>query len=95
MRATPRLTFICTRLKVIISGHSSATWCYMANVSTWCLSTSVQKEWRVGFHYRKDKESHTFQRRKSLILQHDVDTDVSLIYPSGFSINQNSVCCID
>ena len=42
----------------------------------WCLHTSVQKEWCVGFHYRNDKESHTFQRRKPLILQHDVDTVV-------------------
>ena len=35
-----------------------------------------------------DKESHAFQRQKPLILQHDVDTDVSLTYLSGFSINQ-------
>ena len=32
-------------------GHSSATWCYMANASMWCLPTIVQKEWFVGFHY--------------------------------------------
>ena len=46
---------------------------YITNASMWCLTTSVQKEWRVGFYYRNDKESHTFQRRKPLILQHDVD----------------------
>ena len=33
----------------------------MANASMWCLPTSVQKEWCVGFHYSNDKESHTFQ----------------------------------
>ena len=53
--------------------------------------TSVQKEWCVGFHYRNDKESHTFQRQKPLILQHDVDTYVLLTYVSSFSINQRSV----
>ena len=63
----------------------------MANVSLWCLPTSVQKEWCVGFHYRNDKESHTFQRQKPLILQHDVDTYVLLTYVSSFSINQRSV----
>ena len=67
-------------LKVIPSGPSSATWCYMANVSMLCLPTGVQKEWCLRFHYRNDKESHTFQRQKPLILQHDVDTDVSLAY---------------
>ena len=61
----------------------------MANASVWCLPTSVQKEWCVGFHYGTDKESHTFQRLKPLVLQHDVDTDVSLTYLSSFSINLN------
>ena len=61
----------------------------MVNAFMWCLPTSVQKEWCVGFHYRNDKESHTFQRQKPLILQHDVDTDVSLTYLSSFSINQH------
>ena len=60
-------------LKVIPSGHSSAICFYMAHASMWCLPSSVQKEWCVGFHYRNDKESHTFQWRKPLILQHDVD----------------------
>ena len=48
-------------LKVIPSGHSSATWCYIVNASIVyslqsmrCLPTSVQKEWCVGFHYRND-----------------------------------------
>ena len=54
-----------------------------------CLPASVQKEWCVGFHYRNDKESRTFQQRKRLILQYDVDTDVSLTYLSRFSINQH------
>ena len=63
----------------------------MVNVSMCCLPTSVQKEWCVGFHYRNDKESHKFQRRKPLILQRDVDTDVSLTYLSRFSINQHTV----
>ena len=57
----------------------------------WCLPTSVQKVWGVGFHYRNDKESHAFQQQKPLILQHDVDTDVSLTYLSSFSINQHTV----
>ena len=78
-------------LKVIPSGHSSGTWCYMVNVSMWCLPTSVQKEWCVGSHYRNDKESHTFQWQKPLILQYDVDTDVSLSYASSFLINQYTV----
>ena len=52
--------------------HSSATWFIMANASMWCLPTNVHKEWCVGF-YRNDKESHTFQWQKPLILQHDVD----------------------
>ena len=69
-------------LKVIPSGHSST--------SMWCLPTSVQKEWCVGFHYRNDKESHTFQWRKLLILQHDVDTDVSLSV-KFFLKNQHTV----
>ena len=33
----------------------------------------------------------TFQWRKPLILQHDVDTGVSLLYLSGLSINQHTV----
>ena len=49
---------------------------------------SFQKEWCVGIHKRNDKESHTFPRQMPLILQHDVDTDVSLTYLSSFSINQ-------
>ena len=56
-----------------------------------CLPSNVQKEWCVGFYYRNDKESHTFQQRKPLILQHDVDTDISLTYISSFSINQHTV----
>ena len=63
----------------------------MANVSVWCLPTSVQKEWCVGFYYRNDKESHTFQWQKPPILQHDVDTYVLLTYVSSFSINRRSV----
>ena len=47
------------QLKVIPCGHSSATWCYVVNASMWCLTTNVQKEWCVGFHYMNDKESHT------------------------------------
>ena len=78
-------------LKVIPSGHSSATWCYMVNASMWRLLTSARKKWCIGFHFRNNKESHTFQRGKPLILQHDVDTDVSLSYLSGFSINQHSL----
>ena len=77
-------------LKILTSGHSSATWCYMMNASMWSLPTSVQKEWCVGFHYRNDKESHTFQWRKPFILQQNVDTDVSLTYLSNFAINQHS-----
>ena len=38
------------------------------------------KEWCVRFHYRNDKESQTFPRRKPLILQHDVDTNIPLTY---------------
>ena len=45
----------------------------------------------VGFHFRNDKESHIFQRQKPLILQHDVDTDVSLTYLSSLLINQQTV----
>ena len=78
-------------LKILPSDHSSATWCYMVNASMLCLPSSVQKEWCVGFHYRNDKGSHTFQRQKPLILQYDVDTDVSLTCLSSFSINQNTV----
>ena len=33
----------------------------------------------------------TFQQRKPLIMQHDIDTDVSLTYLSSFSINQHTV----
>ena len=51
----------------------------------------VEKKWCVGFHYRNDKGSHTFQWRKALILQHDVDTDVLLTYLSTFSIIQHTV----
>ena len=63
----------------------------MANASMWSLPTNVQKKWCVGIHYRKDKESPTFQWQKSLILKHDVDTDISLTYLSSFSINQRTV----
>ena len=52
----------------------------------WCSPTNVQKELCVGFHYRNDKESHTFQWQRPLILQHDVDTDISLTHQSSFSI---------
>ena len=58
-RPVRHLLSTLSELKVIPSGHSSVTWCYMA--SMWCLPTNVQKEWCVGFHYRNDKESHTFQ----------------------------------
>ena len=76
--SSSKLLAMCVQgLKVIPSGYSSATWCYMA---TGCLSTSVQKEWCVGFHYKNDNESQTFQWRKPLILQYNVDTDVSLAY---------------
>ena len=54
----------------------------------WCLPINVQKEWCVGFHYRNDKESHTFQLQNPLILQHDGGTDISLKFPSSFLINQ-------
>ena len=57
----------------------------------WCLPTSVQTEWCVGFHYENDRESHTFQRQKPLILKHDGDADVSLTYLSSFLINQQTV----
>ena len=80
-----------TTLKVIPSCHSSATWCFMGNASMWCLPNSAQKEWCVGFHYRNVKESHTFQRRKPLILRHPVDTDVSLTYLSIVPINQHTI----
>ena len=63
----------------------------MGNASMWCLANSAQNEWCVGFYYRNDKESHTFQRQKPLILRHDVDTDVSLTYLSSFSINQHTI----
>ena len=63
----------------------------MVYASMWCLPTSVQKERCVGFHYRNDKESHTFQRRKPLILQHNVYTDVSLTYLSSLKKNQHTV----
>ena len=32
-----------------------------------------------------------FQRRKPLIVQHDVDTDISLLVPSSLLINQQTV----
>ena len=41
-----------------------------------CLPTNVQKECCVEFHYRNDKESHTFQQQKPLILQHDIDISI-------------------
>ena len=63
----------------------------MVNAFMWCLPTNVQKELFVGFHYSNDKESHTFQRGKPLILQHDVDTDISSTYLSSFPINQQTV----
>ena len=66
----------------------------MVKASMWCLTSYVHKEWCVGFYYRNDKESHSFQRQKPLILHHDVDTDISLTYLSSFSINQQ-FCCID
>ena len=69
----------------------------VAEYTAWSLAyspgnvpTIVQKECRVGFHYRNDKESHTLQPRMPLILQHDVDTDVPLTYLSSFSINQHT-----
>ena len=65
------------------------------NASMWCLPTGVQKEWYVGFHYRDDKESHTFQQQKTHILQHDVNTNVSLTYVSSFSKINTQICCID
>ena len=54
------------------------------NASMWCLPTNVQKEWCVGFYYRSDQESNKFQRQEPLIMQHDVDTDISLTYLSIF-----------
>ena len=66
----------------------------MANASMWCLPTSVKKDWCVAFHYRIDKESHTFQRRKPLILQH-ADTDVSLNIYQGFKEINTDFCCFD
>ena len=81
----------CAVFKVIPSGHSSTTWCYMANASMWCLSTRVQKRVVCWISLRNDKESHAFQRQKPLILQHDVDTHVLLTYLSSFSINQHTV----
>ena len=58
----------------------------------WCLTTiNVQKERCVGYYYRNDTESHTVQQQKPLILQHDLDTDISLTYLSSFSINQQTV----
>ena len=55
---------VVQKFKVIPSGHSSATWCY--NYDEWLyvvfITTNVQKEWCVGFHYGNDKESHTFQQ---------------------------------
>ena len=32
------------------------------------------------YYYRNDKESNTFQRQETFILQRDIDTTVSLIY---------------
>ena len=78
-------------LKVLQSSHSSAIWCIMANVSMWCLPTNIHKEWDVGFYYRNAKESYTFQWQKPLILQHDVDLDISLTYLSSLSKNQHAV----
>ena len=57
----------------------------------WRMPTTVHKEWCARYYYRNDKENHTFQQRKPLILQHDVDTDISLTYLSSFSINQHTV----
>ena len=62
----------------------------MANVSCGVYPLVSKKSDVLDFN-RNDKESHTFQRQKPLILQHDVDTDVSLTYLSGFSINQRTV----
>ena len=78
-------------LKMPPSSHCSAPWCIMANASMWCLPTNVHKEWYIGFYYRNDKESLTFQRQKPLILQHDVDTAISFTYLSSFSITQHTV----
>ena len=50
-------------LKILPSGHSSATWCIMVNVSMWCLPTTAHKEWCARYYYRNDKESYTFQRQ--------------------------------
>ena len=44
----------------------------------------MSKKSGVLYFTRNDKENHTFQRRKPLILQYDVDTDVSLTYLSRF-----------
>ena len=60
----------------------------MANASLRCLPTNVHKGWFVGYYYRNDKESHTFQRQKPFILQQDIETHISLTYQSSFSINQ-------
>ena len=62
----------------------------MVNASKWCLPTSVKKEWCAESHYRNDKESHTFQRRKPLILQQDVDADVSLTSIKFFNKSTHS-----
>ena len=57
----------------------------MANASIWCLTVVSKKSDAFDFTiYRIEKESHTFQQRKPLILQHDADTDVSLTYLSSF-----------
>ena len=72
-------------LKVIPRSHSSATWCYMANASMWCLPTNVQKEGCVGFHYRNDKESHIFQWQNPLILQHFINISIKFFNKSTHS----------
>ena len=59
VRLSTRPSICC--LKVLPSFHSSAIWCIMVNDSVWCLPTNVHKEWYVGFYYRNNKESHTFQ----------------------------------
>ena len=38
-----------------------------------------------------DRDRHTVQRQKPLILEHDVDRDISLTYISSVSINQPTV----
>ena len=59
----------------------------------WCLPTTVHKDWCAGHYYRNDKESHTFQWCKPLILQYDIDTNIFIhIYQVFQRFNEQFYC---